>query len=387
MFNKQRSKCLSESIKVAPCGRRDRAGFTLVELLVVIAIIGILIGMLLPAVQSVRSAARRAACSNNVRQIALAVHNYESSLQKLPVNQIGPGIEKASVSGEFESGYYSWLVPLLPHLEQGNVYNSLDLTSNNGDGDDFRMSDTHPNAEAVGTLIPTLVCPADNPNQENEVLFGSANPAPSSYAGNAGWPRTSTGISGGRSNPGTHNGAIPLVHPDPPNLQLVEWHVDKISMEDFLDGTSHTALLSERLIQQAQSSQEILDGDLRFRPIHITTSDPLLPDIADFMRQIARDGLDPHFVESAFIGRSWSSGVPFAGATYMHVNAPNGLMGFYTGYQNSGSHFSTASSHHQGGANVAMVDGSVHFVSDDISEEVWWAAGSRDDGRASSFTN
>ena len=384
---KQRSNCFIEPFKMAPTSRRIQAGFTLVELLVVIAIIGILIGMLLPAVQSVRAAARRTSCSNNVRQLALAVHNFESGLQRFPVNQIGPGAEKASAPGEFESGYYSWLVPLLPHMEQGNVHDSFDLSSNNGDGDDFRVSDTHANAEAVSTLIPSFLCPADNPNQDNAVLFGSANSAPSSYAGNAGWPTNTTGISGERSSLGTHNGAIPLVHPAPPSPQLVEWHVDKITMKDFLDGTSNTALLSERLIQQASSSQEILDGDLRFRPVHITTPEPLLSNIVDFMRQIAENGLDPHFVESAFLGRSWSNGIPLTGATYMHLNNPNGLMGFYTGYRDSGSLVSTASSNHQGGVNVAMVDGSVQFVSDDVSEEIWWAIGSRDDGLATSFTD
>ena len=131
----QRSKNLTGSFKVDSYKRWDRSGFTLVELLVVIAIIGILIGMLLPAVQSVRSAAQRTACSNNVRQLALAVHNYESGLQKFPVNQIGPGNEKASAAGEFESGFYSWLVPLLPHMEQGNLYDSFDLSSSNGDGE------------------------------------------------------------------------------------------------------------------------------------------------------------------------------------------------------------------------------------------------------------
>ena len=106
---------------------RIRAGFTLVELLVVIAIIGILIGMLLPAVQQVREAARRVSCANKMRQLSLAVHNYESAHRTFPVSQVGPG--KSDGSGGYQSGYYSWLVPLLPFVEQNNLYNQFDLNS------------------------------------------------------------------------------------------------------------------------------------------------------------------------------------------------------------------------------------------------------------------
>ena len=386
---KQRSKNLTGSSKVDSGIRWDRSGFTLVELLVVIAIIGILIGMLLPAVQSVRSAARRTACSNNVRQLALAVHNYESGLQKFPVKQIGPGKEKASVAGEFESGFYSWLVPLLPYVEQNNLYNSFDLSSTNGDGDDFRVSDTNANAEAVNTVVPTFLCPSDTPNQENGVILGSANPAPGSYAANVGWPSYATGFSGERATPGLANGAIPLIHPSSP----VAWHTSKISMKDFADGTSNTVLLSERLIQQGNSLSEISSGtEKRVWALHISPVSQQqglsLPEIvANMVDNANSDSPDHHPREAAFMGRSWSSGFPLAAPTYMQVNTPNTLMGFSSTSESQGDFVITPSSYHDGGVNVAMVDGSVQFVPDSVSQEVWWAIGGRDDGRVNSLEN
>ena len=147
---------------------RTKSGFTLVELLVVIAIIGILIGMLLPAVQTVRAAARRISCANKMRQIGLALHNYESALNELPVNQIGAGISDGA--GSFQTGHYSWLVPLLPFLEQENLYSSFNLRVNNGDGSGFMMSDTHPNAAAAATSVELFLCPSDTPAEDNTVM-------------------------------------------------------------------------------------------------------------------------------------------------------------------------------------------------------------------------
>ena len=351
-----------------------RDGFTLVELLVVIAIIGILIGMLLPAVQSVREAARRTVCANNIRQVSLAVLNYESAHQQFPKNQIGPGV--ANGSGSHGTGYYSWLVELLPNLEQGNLHNQFDLRINNGDGASYKLDASHPNALAASTLVETFLCPSDTPNLNNEIILGSANPAPGNYAGNAGWPSYATGYTGERGASGIYNGAIPLEHPSSP----VSWHAKRIGMHSFSDGTSNTALLSERLIQSGNSASEIQNGDNRLRSLHILERFETLSEIVDQM-----SSSHAHVFESAHIGRSWSSGSPLVAPTYMHVQTPNSLMGHYGTSMEEGDFVVTASSRHTGGVNLALVDGSVQFVSSNVSQKVWWAVGSRNDGRTESL--
>jgi len=124
-------------------------GFTLVELLVVIAIIGILIGMLLPAVQQVREAARRAKCSNNLKQLALALHNYESIHQMFPTNKTG--------GGAYGMNKRSWMQLILPHIEQANLWFMIDPSQgflNPGQG----------NSIVAETVVATFLCPSDEEN-------------------------------------------------------------------------------------------------------------------------------------------------------------------------------------------------------------------------------
>ena len=152
--------------------RRQR-GFTLIELLVVIAIIGVLIALLLPAVQAAREAARRSQCTNNLKQLGLAVHNYIDRNQVLPASSYGnegPGTELLC----------SWVASILPGLEQQPLFNSMNLS----------FSGNQPaNWTANSTKIGTLICPSE-PNSKGPGA-GNSPPyvwAPISYGGNLGGP-------------------------------------------------------------------------------------------------------------------------------------------------------------------------------------------------------
>ena len=109
--------------------KNARSGFTLVELLVVIAIIGILVGLLLPAVQAAREAARRMQCSNNIKQLALALHNYESAHKSFPPGSISPRLSgtyppTAPGTNQARTAGYSWSMFILPYIEQSAIYNA-----------------------------------------------------------------------------------------------------------------------------------------------------------------------------------------------------------------------------------------------------------------------
>ena len=190
--------------------RRSRSAFTLVELLVVIAVIGILVALLLPAVQAAREAARRLQCVNHLKQIGLGLHNYHSTFNVLPMSTTGA----ESYGSQGGSGFYSWLALLLPFVEQSPLYDSIDFRQPMMDTYDqvwssdyqvLTISASHPNAGAAATTVPLFLCPSDTFNMTP--VLGTANPAPGNYAANIGWPRQCTGIDG-HSSPLTRlNGA------------------------------------------------------------------------------------------------------------------------------------------------------------------------------------
>lgn len=160
-------------------GDRPASGFTLVELLVVIAIIGILVGLLLPAVQAAREAARRMSCQNNMKQLGLALHNFESAYKKLPPGYLGPTRNNPDPFIAIGSGgnqqYYSVFVYLLPFMEQNSLYNQFPKDLVRADrlqktGEDLRWFSTSAALYAGATdpwilaqyKLPGLVCPSDS---------------------------------------------------------------------------------------------------------------------------------------------------------------------------------------------------------------------------------
>ncbi len=202
---------------------RYRRGFTLVELLVVIAIIGILIALLLPAIQSAREAGRRSSCSNNLRQIGTALQLHHDALGYLP-----PGTEGAQASG---NAAFGWSVYLLPFMEQEALY--ADLQVDSASLDTF-LSDTSLRPLATATL-PAFRCPSDEGPEHNSNRafsnFDNLHAGTSNYLGVTGvrWT-TATQWKNNRSN-------------DPLGTF---WPGSKIRLGDFRDGTSNTFIVGER---------------------------------------------------------------------------------------------------------------------------------------------
>jgi prepilin-type N-terminal cleavage/methylation domain-containing protein len=186
-----------------------RRGFTLVELLVVIAIIGVLVALLLPAVQSAREAARRMQCLNHVKQITLAVHNYHGAMLQLP---------KGEADGTYSGA--SALCGILPYLEQGNVYQLYDFTKGNSDP---------VNKQVVEQRISVYLCPSCVFRRKVPTACDANNRAPGCYALSSGTLDPYGTIAGGNPN----NGAI------------VNGLSGETSLASIVDGTSNTLLVGE----------------------------------------------------------------------------------------------------------------------------------------------
>jgi prepilin-type N-terminal cleavage/methylation domain-containing protein/prepilin-type processing-associated H-X9-DG protein len=300
----------------------SRTGFTLIELLVVIAIIAILIGLLLPAVQKVRESAARMQCSNNMKQIGLANHNYISATGSLP-----PGVDVKR---------YSALVYLLPYLEQDNIHRAINftLTANHAGNDAPRAM-----------VIKGLICPSDP--QTAVPANWSGNSYVLNYGTNIRWQ---VNVTNGPFGMFIDNGqAFPAAIPD---------------------GTSNTACASEHLKGDWSNAIATPRTDL------ITPSGaiPTTPDEA-VSACFAADPMNLSFQFRSDNGAYWIQGQHTT--LYMHAGLPNQRS---CSWRTTPTMYQNASSAHSGGVNLLMCDGSVRFARETVSLVTWRAVGTRDGG-------
>jgi prepilin-type N-terminal cleavage/methylation domain-containing protein len=213
---------------------RTRAAFTLIELLVVIAIIAILVALLLPAVQQSREAARRIDCTNHLKQISLGIHNFENSQQTLPSSRLGPQ-------------HATWFVQILPYIEQGNLYNTWNLTNT------YYMQSTTTRT----TQVEAFYCPSRRSSMLSTQFEISSTGLPDTqqYPGVLGDYAANGGQFAGAivDNP-LCNGVMCQADSTLTNSQVVD-SKSKTRLRDIVDGTSNTFLVGEKHVPRSKYGQ------------------------------------------------------------------------------------------------------------------------------------
>lgn len=328
-----------------------RTAFTLIELLVVIAIIAILIALLLPAVQQAREAARRTQCKNNLKQIGLALHNYESTFSTFPMGDC-----TANTNGAGDIPNASVHAYILPYLEGTNNYGTFNFN--------FQVNGNAANTQARIQFISSYHCPSD-PGQNRYLVANVIDAASTNYmqcmgshADHAGY--VVSGVTTPRSS-----------------LHGMFSRNSKMRFGDITDGTSNTAMFGEikKGPNHTASTLAVAAGEQRdFQvatnvPGPWTGNDQLSPPAACENRATAA---------WMYRGLQYYRGLLVA-TYYNHTLVPNAklrdcvMSSLWQGHM-------AARSYHVGGAQIALADGSVRFASENVDGNVWRAVGSASGG-------
>ena len=339
-----------------------RSGFTLVELLVVIAIIGVLVGLLLPAVQSAREAARRSSCSNNLKQIGLAVQNSHDTRNQFPEGRVRTEGTGAST---WNTQNISWMARVLPFMEEQALYDAIDF--------DLIPGWSGVNNAVMKNKVATYRCPSDsglgrvkwtdaNGNKRtggapDSARFGQGQ---TNYLANAGAAMQLDTRAGGSWSKGVvFSHRFRTSEPAGPG---------KLDMASCTDGTSKTIWASEVVIGQPHRQR---NSDYRGSWGNVTPLD----------NGCGIGGATSNGRRQT--GASWFEGYMPNHIAFTSLMTPNSRL--YDCSANSNDVAFASRSKHPGLVQCVAVDGSVHAVTDDIDWAVWRDLGNRDDANSVSF--
>lgn len=358
--------------------RRIRSAFTLVELLVVIAIIGILVGLLLPAVQAAREAARRMQCSNNLKQLGLAVHNFESARRQLPTSLRPP----SNIASTGEQSRVSVLTDLLPYIEQNAIYNNYNKAINWNTGTNIPLSQSripsficpsNPDGGVLDTAPPGTVSsfiPGIAATTDYNPIFGIAPGVFTQLLGMSSAPdlfRDPAEVFAGVNPPYTYvRGFFPKnATINPGNGLQTSRGATFSSVSDGLSNTIAIAESSGRPFVYVKRKRLTLGNALNDTAASSPTTDRLnsggwsrpASDIIIF-----GSTNDPNGVLGGTVAFNTTNGHNIRGLTYTASGIASTILGLPIATHGTGAPYSF----HTGGANFTRGDGSVQFVSDSI---------------------